>query len=376
MLSLDKLHEKQTVVAAPGTEQDVIGYYSDDFCSCISVFYIRNGALSDKTDFTFGREQIADESAVVSFLCEHYRVRTYIPATVLLSFELPEEEMALLAEYLYTLSGHKVTVRTPMRGALHTLCGTVQQNARERALQYAENMRRDNGVLTRLGELCGLDSPPERIEAYDISNLGTEHLMAGMIVCENGQFKKSDYRTFHIRSVMGTTDDYASMREAMERRLLHAEDADGSFSMLPDLILLDGGRGHVGVIRELLREMKLDIPVFGMVKDDYHKTRALCTDTEEISVAREQAVFMLLYRIQEEVHRYTVSRMEGAKRKTLKTSSLENIPGIGPAKAKRLLRAMGGLAAIRSADEQAIAAVAGISSKDAAAIYEYFHSEE
>jgi excinuclease ABC subunit C len=113
-----------------------------------------------------------------------------------------------------------------------------------------------------------------------------------------------------------------------------------------------------------------------MVKDDYHKTRALCTDTEEISVAREQAVFMLLYRIQEEVHRYTVSRMEGAKRKTLKTSSLENIPGIGPAKAKRLLRAMGGLAAIRSADEQAIAAVAGISSKDAAAIYEYFHSEE
>jgi excinuclease ABC subunit C len=122
--------------------------------------------------------------------------------------------------------------------------------------------------------------------------------------------------------------------------------------------------------------MKLDIPVFGMVKDDYHKTRALCTDTEEISVAREQAVFMLLYRIQEDVHRYTVSRMEGAKRKTLKTSSLENIPGIGPAKAKRLLRAMGGLAAIRSADEQAIAAVAGISSKDAAAIYEYFHSEE
>ena len=376
MLALDKLHEKQTVVAAPGTEQDVIGYYSDDFCSCISIFYIRNGAVSDKTDFLFGREQIADEGAIVSFLCEHYRVRTYIPSTVLLSFPVAEEEMAVFSEYLHTLAGRKVTVRTPVRGTLHTLCGTVQQNARERALQHAETMRRDDGVLVRLGELCGLPDAPRRIEAYDISNLGTEHLTAGMIVCEDGQFKKSDYRTFHIRSVVGTTDDYASMREALARRLSHLSNEDDAFGTLPDLILLDGGRGHVGVIRALLEEMGLSIPVFGMVKDDYHKTRALCTDTEEISVAREQAVFMLLYRIQEEVHRYTVSRMEGAKRKTLKTSSLENIPGIGPVKAKRLLRQMGGLAAIKAADEATLAVLPGISARDAAAIYEYYHSEE
>jgi excinuclease ABC subunit C len=163
------------------------------------------------------------------------------------------------------------------------------------------------------------------------------------------------------------------MREALSRRLSHRSDADGSFSHLPDLILLDGGRGHVGVIRELLDEMGLDIPVFGMVKDDYHKTRALCTDTEEISIAREQQVFMLLYRIPEEVHRYTVSRMDAAKRKTLKTSSLEKIPGIGAVKAKKLLGALGGLGAIKQASVEQLAAVKGISARDAQAVYDYFH---
>ena len=171
------------------------------------------------------------------------------------------------------------------------------------------------------------------------------------------------------------TDDYASMREALSRRLSHLNDEDGSFATAPDLILLDGGRGHVGVIRQLLDEMGLDIPVFGMVKDDYHKTRALCSDTEEISIAREQQVFMLLYRIQEEVHRYTVSRMDAAKRKTLKTSSLQKIPGIGEAKAKALLTALGGLGAIKQASVEQLAAVKGIGKRDAQAVYEYFHGK-
>ncbi|MBQ7337795.1 MAG: excinuclease ABC subunit UvrC [Clostridia bacterium] len=373
--ALDALRQKQTVVAAPDTEQDVVGVYSDEFGSCISVFYIRSGAVTDKADFHFGREQIADESSIVSFLCEHYRVRTYLPPTVLLSFPLEEEEQMLLAGYLTSLAGHRVKVHTPMRGDLRTLCDTVAQNAKESAARQAERLRRDDGVLSRLAQLCGLPEAPQRIEAYDISNLGSEHLTAGMVVWEDGKFARSDYRTFHIRSVVGTTDDYASMREALCRRLSHLKDAEGSFAARPDLILLDGGRRHVGVIRALLSEMDLDIPVFGMVKDDYHKTRALCTDTEEISVAREQAVFMLLYRIQEEVHRYTVSRMEGAKRKTLKTSSLEKIPGIGPAKAKALLKHFGTLGALKTADREALLQVKGISARDAESVWTYYHDE-
>ena len=373
--ALDRLSDRQNVVAAPDTEQDVVALYSDDICSCISVFYVRSGAVSDKSDFVFGRDQLTEAGDLSAFLCEHYRVRTYIPHEVLLSFPMEQEELETLSAYLTELAGHRVIVRVPERGRLHTLCRMVEDNARERAEKHRAALERDDGTLIRLAQLCGLEVYPERIEAYDISNLGTEHLTAGMIVCRDGQFRRSDYRTFHIKTVQGT-DDYASMREALYRRLSHLSDEDGSFSTAPDLILLDGGRGHVGVIRELLDEMGLDIPVFGMVKDDYHKTRALCTDTEEISIAREQQVFMLLYRIQEEVHRYTVSRMDAAKRKTLKTSSLEKIPGIGAVKAKKLLGALGGLGAIKQASVEQLAAVKGISERDAKAVYEYFHSKE
>ena len=372
--ALERLSDRQSVVAAPDAEQDIVGLYSDDVCSCISVFYIRSGAVSDKSDFVFGRDQLTEASDMSAFLCEHYRVRTYIPHEVLLSFAMDEQELVTLGTYLSELAGHKVVVRVPERGRLHTLARMVEDNARERANKHKEALEKDDGALLRLAQLCGLEVYPERIEAYDISNLGAEHLTAGMIVCREGQFKRSDYRTFHIKGVTGT-DDYASMREALARRLSHLGDEDGSFAAPPDLILLDGGRGHVGVIRALLDEMGLDIPVFGMVKDDFHKTRALCTDTEEISIAREQQVFMLLYRIQEEVHRYTVSRMDAAKRKTIKTSSLEKIPGIGAVKAKALLTSLGGLGAIKQASVEQLLAVRGIGQKDAQAVYEYFHGK-
>ncbi len=372
--ALERLSEKQNVVAAPETEQDVVGLYSDDLCSCISVFYIRGGAVTDKSDFLFGRDQLIEQGDLSAFLCEHYRLRTDIPPEVLLSFDMEEEELQTLSQYLSERAGRKVTVRVPERGRLHALCRTVQDNARERAKKHLAAMEKDDGALLRLAQLCRLEVYPERIEAYDISNLGSEHLTAGMIVCRDGQFRRSDYRTFHIKTVEGT-DDYASMRETLARRLSHLGEEDPSFGTPPDLILLDGGRGHVGVIRELLEELGLDIPVFGMVKDDYHKTRALCTDEEEISIAREQQVFMLLYRIQEEVHRYTVSRMTAAKRKTLKTSSLTKIPGIGEVKAKKLLAALGGLGAVKAATKEQLCAVLGIGVRDATAVYDHFHKE-
>jgi len=163
------------------------------------------------------------------------------------------------------------------------------------------------------------------------------------------------------------------MREAIDRRLAHLSDEQGSFSELPDLILLDGGRGHVGVVRALLAERGLDLPVFGMVKDDFHKTRALCTEHEEISIAKEQDVFSLIYRIQEEVHRYTVGKMDAAKRKTVKTSVLTRIDGIGPTKAKKLLAAFGGMRGLKQASKEQIGAVSGISARDAEAVWQDLH---
>ncbi len=371
--ALDRLGQKQKVVAPSDTEHDVIGLYNDDLCSCISVFFIRDGAVSDKQEFVFGADRIVDEQNITAFICELYQIREYIPKSILLSFELDDEELETLAAYLTARAGRKVVVRTPERGDNKTLCEMVRDNAAERAKNYRNEAEKDEKILLRLAELLSLETYPERIEAYDISNLGHEHITAGMIVTDGTKFKKSDYRSFKIGSVTEGTDDYQSMREALSRRLSHLSDESGSFSELPDLILLDGGKGHVSVVRELLREMNIDIPVFGMVKDDYHKTRALCTDTEEISIARENALFVFIYKIQEEVHRFTVSKMDSAKRKTLTKSSLTKIEGIGDAKAKVLLKAFGGIGKIKTATVEEIAAVKGIGEKDAKRIFEYFH---
>ncbi|MBQ5833814.1 MAG: excinuclease ABC subunit UvrC [Clostridia bacterium] len=369
--ALDAVREKQKVVADASAEHDVIGFYTDELCSCISVFYVRSGILQDKTDFLFGADGISEIEDVISFLCEHYRMREYIPPRILLSFSAQQEDLALFSAYLEARAGRKIAVRVPERGTLHTLCEMVDKNAAEQAKLYKINTERTEGTLARLAERIGLESYPQRIEAYDISNLGKEHLTAGMIVCIDGKFCKADYRSFSIRTVEGT-DDYASMKEALSRRLAHLSDAEGSFSELPDLILLDGGRGHVATVKELLEEKGIAIPVFGMVKDEYHKTRALCTESEEISIAREHEVYSLIYRIQEEVHRFTVGRMENAKRKTVKTSSLTKIRGIGDAKAKKLLHAFGGMRGVKNASEEALAAVSGITASDARAIRQYF----
>lgn len=374
--ALDRLAQKQKVVTAPGSEHDIIALYNDDVCSCISVFYIRDGAVSDKSEYVFGADSIVDENNISAFICELYRVREYIPKSILLSFEQEDDDRALLGEYLSGLAQRRVNIRTPERGDMKTLCDMVRDNAAEKAKIYKNEADKDEKILLRLAELLRLESYPERIEAYDISNLGHEHITAGMIVTDGTKFKRSDYRSFKIKSVTDGTDDYGSMLEALARRFAHLYDEEGSFSEVPDLILLDGGRGHVGVARELMREMGIDVPVFGMVKDDFHKTRALCTDTEEISIAKENALFVFIYKIQEEVHRYTVSKMSNAKSKTLTKSSLTKINGIGDAKAKVLLKALGGYTGVKNATPEQLKAIKGISEKDAIAVFDYFNKEK
>lgn len=372
--ALESLSQKQKVVAAPDCEQDVCGVYSDDHMSVLSLLSIRGGALVDKMDFPISGEAIADAKAFCSLLCEHYRKSGYAPKRLLVGFECDEDDISLLSDYLSGIAGRRVHVTVPVIGDNRKLCDMAAENAKEAAARIDRDTSRSEDVAVKLAALLGLEVVPERIEAYDISNLGDEHVTAGMIVVEGGCFLKRDYRSFTIRSTDGA-NDYGAMRETLERRFSHLSDDSGAFATAPDLILLDGGEEHLHVALDVMSKAGVDIPAAGMVKDDYHKTRALVSVDGEVSIARERDVYGFIYRIQEEVHRFTVSKMTHAKRKTYKTSTLEKINGIGPVKAKLLLSALGGLGAVKSADLETLRTVNGISDSEAFAVYGYFHPE-
>lgn len=378
--ALQKLGERQKTQLSPDTECDIVALSTYEGCDCAAVLYIRGGMICDSEYFMFGADEITgalgegeDESPFTAFLVNLYTAREYIPKEILLSFEMPEGDRALCEEYLSKRAGRKISVRTPQRGEGRKLCLMAEKDARTHCETSRKKEESEERVLVSLASALGLEVLPERIEAYDISNIGSEHITAGMIVSEKGKLKKSHYRYFRIKG-KESPDDYGSMKEALSRRLSHLEDtADESFSTCPDLILLDGGAGHVGVVKELLRDADIDIPVFGMVKDEHHKTRTLVTEAEEISIARDPELFRFIYRLQEEVHRFTVSKMTDAKRKTMKTSSLEKIKGIGPAKAKKLLLNFKTVSALKEADVSEIQEKGKVSAADAAAVYEYFH---
>ena len=367
--ALDACKQTQKVVGAPDDEKDVIAYYSDDFCTAISVFFIREGSITDSETEVFPAEQLAGESDIISYLCDFYLKREFIPNEITLDFPISDEGCEDLQAFLETSCSCKAHLRFPEKGNAKQLCKMVYENAKEFASKHKSAKEKQDDIALRLAHLLSLEVVPELIESYDISNMGADNITAGKISVLNGKFNKSAYRTYKIKSV-SAPDDYASMREAISRRLSHTEDT------YPDLILLDGGKGHVSVIRELLSEQGIQIPVFGMVKDDFHKTRALTSDTEEISIARENAVFNFIYKIQDEVHRFTFGTMQKAKRKSVKKSSLTDIVGIGPNKAKALMTHFKSIGAIKNASRDEIAAVKGITKIDADTIYMYFHSEE
>jgi len=372
--SMKRLGEGQKVVGAPDDEYDIIASYSNELCTCISVFNIRSGIIADSENFIFGASEIADISSyehMSSFICDYYEKKEFVPAEILLSFDMDEGERSLVEEYLRLVRKRAVSVKIPRKGENKKLCEMVNSNAAEQAKQYKIKTEQDTDVIAKLADMLCLEVLPERIEAYDISNLGNEHITAGMIVYDDHKLQKSDYRVFKIKN-QNKTDDYSAMREVISRRLEHLKDETGSYSKVPDLILLDGGMTHVSVVKEIIKDKGYDIPVFGMVKDEHHKTRTIVTENEEISIAKEQAVFVFVYKLQEEVHRFTISKMDSAKRKTLKHSSLENIKGIGPNKAKALLAQFKTINALKSAALEDLIAVKGISRENAERILEYF----
>jgi len=370
--AVKKLEEKQKVVASPDTERDIIAWHVGDPISSICIFYIRYGKLIDSEIFYFSGGEILDSDAVTSFLYELYSRREYIPKEINPAEVLSPEDAASLSAWLTEKAGNRIYVRTPFKGEVRRLCDMAYENAEKRAAEYAKTTEKSEKSLVRLAALCGLETVPVRIEAFDISNFGDDNITAGMVVYEDAKPKKSDYRLFNIRSTQGR-DDYASMREAVSRRLSHLSDEGAA---MPDLLLIDGGETHRAVAAEAVLTAGYAIPVFGMVKDEYHKTRALVGEMGEISIAAEQSVYTLIYRIQEEVHRFTISKMSAAKRKTQTTSVLEEIPGIGKARAKALLTHFGGLVGVKKASAEELCAIRGVTAEIAEKIMEYFKQNE
>lgn len=368
--SLDKLLDKQKVVLAPGSEYDAISLYRGEISSCLAVGQIRDGVMVD-TDYTIlSGDVIVDDDSVSSAICALYKMKEYIPAEIVLDFFPGDDELSLLSDFFSNVRGSKVEVRFAQKGEKHQICRLIREGSVLRTAKHDEEMSHDDSTLVSLAKCAGLEVVPERIEAIDISNYASEVITAGIVSYKNGKPDKSGYRVYHIRDT-AIQDDYASMTEAIRRRISHAEEQP-----LPDLLLLDGGKGHVNTVKMLLDELGVYLPVLGMVKDSYHKTRTLTDGENEISIAGEGAVFSLIYKIQEEVHRFTVSRMRAKKTNKMLKSQLTDIEGIGPKKAALLMGHFKSIQNISYATAEEISSVKGISQSDGIKISEYFKNKK
>ena len=370
--AIRKMGERQKVVASRVPEQDVIALTQGAGKSCFEVFRFQDGRLCDRETFFTG-EAGDPKAARGEFLERYYSMRGRVPPRVTL--DGPAENAALVSRWLSEKAGRKVTVSVPKKGEQAQLAGLCRENAAEQLAQTIGRTGREASALDELGRLLGLPEPPGYIESYDISNLAGGENVAGMVVFENGRPLRSAYRKFRIKTVEGQ-DDYASMREVVSRRLAEYEkcrESGEGFGRLPDLILLDGGRGHVSAVRPVLEAAGLSIPLFGMVKDDRHRTRAIARDGGEIAISSSRSAFTLVSAIQEEVHRFAIGYHRQLRGKTSISSSLTAIEGIGPARAKALLRHFRTVAAVRAAAVEELAAAPGMTKPAAERVYSAFH---
>lgn len=377
--AIQKVTEKQKVVSAKIAEQDVIalaqgkGGGAD---GCIEVFRFQDGRLYDRESFLLP-ETGEPKQARGEFLKRYYSMRHQIPPRISLDDEAADTP--LLEDWLSQKAGRKVSIVVPQRGEQYKLVEMCRNNAAEHLAQSSGRTGRETSALDELSRLLGMEKPPMRIESYDISNLAGGENVAGMVVFENGRPKKSDYRKFKIKEIVGQ-DDYGSMAEVLTRRFNEyrekaAQGDTTGFGALPDLILLDGGKGHVNAIRPVLEQFGLDIPLFGMVKDDKHRTRAITGDGGEIAILSHRRAFTLVSDIQEEVHRFAIGYHRQQRRKKVLSSELLEIEGIGEARATALFKQFKTLDAIRNATVEELTAVPSINRKAAESVFCHFHGE-
>ncbi len=369
--AIKRLSDKQKVIQSKVKDQDVIAYFSDGNKACFEVFRFEGGRLCDRQDFPV--DVMEDEkSAREEFILSFYSSKTEIPQNITLDGETENPE--LLERFLTEKSGKRVYITVPQKGEQRKLADMCRQNAAERVAQLSGATGRELSVLQELQQLLGLEKIPVYIESYDISNLSGTENVAGMIVYENGKPLKKAYRKFKIKSFQGQ-DDYASMNEVLRRRFeeyfTHKDEGEG-FGRLPDLILLDGGAGQVSAVKPLLEEFNLQIPLFGMVKDDRHRTRAIVGEKGEIAININRRVFNFVTTVQDEVHRFAIWYQRSRRGATLK-SSLTDIEGIGEERAKALLRYFKTLKNIKEADLEELEQAPKMTRQSAYAVYRYFH---
>jgi excinuclease ABC subunit C len=369
--AVKELSNRQTVIQTARADTDVIGFYRSSKTAFVVLHYTE-GALAGKDTELMPEPMEEDDTAISALVRQYYVRRGAWPRQVLLPLELEDGEP--LAELLTQLAGHKVELLTPQRGVKRELLEAAARNAREESVRAETETERRNKTLEWLQKMLDLDELPRRIEAYDISNTGSFGIVASMTVFEDGKPAKKNYRKFRMKTVTGTPDDYASMHEAVSRRIGRFVDKDEKFMPLPDLLLIDGGAGQVSAAVSALEERGFHLPVFGMVKDSRHRTRALtCQDGREIGIQANPAVFAFVGNIQEETHRFAIEYHRKLREKTI-TSQLEEIPGVGEKRRKALLEAFQNIKTIQEASVERLATV--VPKSTAQAVYNHFHSGE
>ena len=366
--AIRKAGEKQDIMDAVHTDTDVVGTAEANGETAVSVLIYRGGRLCDQNSFTVSAEALT-EQLLSDFLTQYYSAKTgdELPRVILLE-RLPEEA-GLLRDLLAERAGRTVSVEQPERGVRRRLVLKAKQNAAEKLSLSAGRTGKELQALEELAKVLGLAKPPVRIESYDISNLSSAAMVAGMVVFENGRPLKAAYRRFSVKEQHGQ-DDYASMQEVIRRRIGEyfkcRDDLDengvpkNQFGVLPDLILLDGGRTHVLAVAPILAETGFAVPLFGMVKDEKHRTRAIAAGGGEIAVKENMAAFHLLTRIQDEVHRFAITYMKTKHKKQSYVLTLTEVPGIGEKRAQKLLLTYKTRAALKQATAEQLARTAGV----------------
>ncbi|MBR2900619.1 MAG: excinuclease ABC subunit UvrC, partial [Clostridia bacterium] len=372
IFAVEKLSERQQIVCSPNVETDIIGIYADDLGSALSLLFVRGGAIVDRENFFFGADEIINSSALVSFLQRYYELRGYIPKKIYIDYALDDADKDLLNDWLTSHAEYRVSIQKPERGDMRALTLRASENAKQLILHKRASEDKKKDFLVSLASLLGLEVVPDRIESYDISHSGGDFTTCGMIVLEHGVFAKRKYRAFNIKTV-DDGNDLAALEESIRRRFAHDTDEQGW--EYPDLMLIDGGNTQVNRVRSVLNELGINIKVFGMVKDEHHKTRTLTDGENEVSLITRQDAFVFIYKIQEEVHRYSLSVMDSKRRASVKKSSLTEIKGIGAKKANDLMLHFGTLARLKTATKSELTEVKGITEEIAESIIEYFGKE-
>ncbi|WP_448863006.1 excinuclease ABC subunit UvrC [Dorea sp.] len=378
--SVQKIAQKQKITDTAGDDRDILAMASEGEDAVVQVFFIRNGRLIGRDHFYLKiDEQEASGEILSSFIKQFYAGTPYIPAELMLPEEIEDQE--IIEEWLTARREHKVRLRIPKKGTKEKLVELAQKNAQMVLKNDKERLKREEGrtigAVKELEKILGLKKIV-RMEAYDISNTNGFDSVGSMVVYEHGRPKRNDYRKFKIKSVQGP-DDYASMNEVLTRRFEHGlreqqeEKEAGGFQAFPDLILMDGGRGQVNIALEVLERLHLQIPICGMVKDDNHRTRGLYFNNVELPIDRNSECFRLITRIQDEAHRFAITFHRQLRSKGQVHSVLDDIPGVGPARRKDLMRHFENIEAIRNATAEELKELPSMNEKSANEVYKFFH---